>query len=77
MARALRGVLAQTLRDWELLLVDDGSTDQTIAMAAETAAGDARVRIVRHPHGGIVAALNIGCEVARGRFCRSRAPLSL
>jgi cellulose synthase/poly-beta-1,6-N-acetylglucosamine synthase-like glycosyltransferase len=58
----------QTLRNWECVLVDDGSTDATAAMAAAAAARDARIVLVRLPHGGIVEALNAG-------LVRCRAPL--
>ena len=62
-ARAIASVLAQTDPAFELLVVDDGSTDQTAALAAGT--GDPRVRVVARPHGGIVAALNAGLAEAR------------
>jgi O-antigen biosynthesis protein len=66
--RAVRGVLAQSLRDWELIVVDDGSTDETAAAVAAAAGGDARVRVLRRPQGGIVRALEAGMAEARGRF---------
>jgi glycosyltransferase involved in cell wall biosynthesis len=66
LARAIASVLAQTDPDFELVVVDDGSTDATAAIAAAT--GDERVRLVARPHGGIVAALEAGLAVARGRF---------
>jgi cellulose synthase/poly-beta-1,6-N-acetylglucosamine synthase-like glycosyltransferase len=68
LARALLSVRAQTLADWELLVVDDGSTDDTAEVVERTAARDSRVVLVRRPHGGIVAALNEGSAAARGRF---------
>jgi glycosyltransferase involved in cell wall biosynthesis len=67
-ARAVRDTRAQTLADWELILVDDGSIDNTAVRAGAAAADDPRVRILRRPHGGIVAALNAGLAVARGEF---------
>jgi glycosyltransferase involved in cell wall biosynthesis len=50
----------QTLPDYEILAVDDGSTDETARILAAWAAVDARVRPVTVPHGGIVTALNVG-----------------
>ncbi|MDB5099333.1 MAG: epsE 1 [Cyanobacteria bacterium RYN_339] len=63
---AIASVLAQTDPDFELLVVDDGSTDGTGAIAA--ACADPRVRLVAIPHGGIVAALEAGLATARGRY---------
>jgi glycosyltransferase involved in cell wall biosynthesis len=66
--RAVRDVRAQTLERWELILVNDGSTDGTGRAAAAAAAGDPRVRLLHAERGGIVAALNVGVAAARGRF---------
>ncbi len=66
--QAIASVLAQTLADFELIVVDDGSTDQTPAILGRCAKNDARVRIVSRPNTGIVGALNDGIAVARGEF---------
>jgi glycosyltransferase involved in cell wall biosynthesis len=65
-ARAVRSIQAQTLRDWELVVVDDGSSDGTAGVVGAIAAEDPRVRLIRAEHGGIVAALNRGLAEARG-----------
>lgn len=67
-ARAVRGVMAQTLSDWELLIIDDGSTDDTVEVVERVGNGDLRVRCLRRAHGGMVDALNAGLAAARGRF---------
>ncbi len=50
---------------WELVAVDDGSTDGTLAILHNLAAQDARIRVIAAPHGGIVAALEAGFAVCR------------
>jgi glycosyltransferase involved in cell wall biosynthesis len=65
---ALSSVARQTERRWECVVVDDGSTDATAAIANEFAQRDARFRIVSREHAGIVAALNAGLLQCRGRW---------
>ncbi|KFC67374.1 Glycosyl transferase family protein [Devosia sp. LC5] len=68
---AIASVLAQTETDWELLLIDDGSTDASPAIAAAAATGDARIRTVSRPANarhGAAAARNAGLAQARGEF---------
>jgi glycosyltransferase involved in cell wall biosynthesis len=64
-AESVRSVLASELADLELLVLDDGSTDRSVAIAREAAAGDARLRIVSLAHGGVAAARNAGLREAR------------
>jgi glycosyltransferase involved in cell wall biosynthesis len=59
---------AQTLRDFEVLAVDDGSTDATPELLRDWAQGDARVRVVRQDRLGLVAALELARAHARGRY---------
>ena len=59
-ARAVASVQAQTFADWELLAVDDGSTDATREILLAMAATDPRVRVLDIARTGIVAALNAG-----------------
>jgi glycosyltransferase involved in cell wall biosynthesis len=66
LGEALESVLGQTLTDLELIVVDDGSTDSTPARLAEVARRDARVRVLTQAAGGLTAALNAGCALARG-----------
>lgn len=62
---AIASVIDQTLGDWELLIVDDGSRDGTARLAAKRAAADARIRVVTHPRNrGIVAARNLGLSAS-------------
>ncbi len=62
-------VRAQTLTDWEQILVDDRSTDGSAAIAAAAAAEDARFRLLCTPcNSGPSAARNLALDAARGRF---------
>jgi glycosyltransferase involved in cell wall biosynthesis len=62
--QAVRSLLRQTYTDLELVLVDDGSTDQSVALVEAIA--DPRIRILGLHHGGIVQARNAGCHAASG-----------
>lgn len=66
--RALQGIRAQTWAGWELVAVDDGSTDASGEILQRFAADDARVRVLRRPHAGIAATLNAGLAAARGKY---------
>ena len=60
----VQSVLAQSFTDWELLVIDDGSTDQTIAVCEGFA--DPRIRVLNRNRQGFARARNAGIEVARG-----------
>ncbi len=62
---ALRSLAVQTLTDWELVVVDDGSTDATPAILAKAARHDSRIRVLGTPERGLVPALNAGLAVCR------------
>jgi glycosyltransferase involved in cell wall biosynthesis len=66
--RALTSIRDQSLTDWEFLIVDDHSGDDSPAILREFAAADSRVRLLKCPRPGLVPALNHGLEAARGEF---------
>ena len=65
---ALASILRQSEARWECVLVDDGSTDGTRAVALEAAARDSRVRVVAADGDGLIAALNEGLQHCRAPF---------
>lgn len=65
---ALESLVAQTWHDFEVVAIDDGSEDASPDIAADFAARDRRVRVVRSPRVGLVGALVAACTVARGPF---------
>lgn len=69
LARTIESVQQQTYPHWELLLVDDCSTDTSAAVIAGYAAQDPRVRYIRLPeNSGAAVARNTGLEVSKGRY---------
>jgi glycosyltransferase involved in cell wall biosynthesis len=65
---AIESVLAQTFADFELIVVDDGSTDSTFQLASDYARTDRRIRLVQQQNHGISSARNYALRVATGSF---------
>lgn len=68
LAETLDAVLAQSFADWECVIVDDGSVDDTAAIAADYADRDARFRTLSQSNQGSAGAYNSGVSAARGDF---------
>ena len=66
--RCIDSILAQTFTDLELLLIDDGSTDNSATIWDEYAAKDSRVRVFHKENGGVSAARNVGLDNAKGKW---------
>jgi len=68
LAEAIDSVLASTYPNFEIVIIDDGSTDQSPVIAETYSAKDQRIRFYRQPNRGVSAARNLGLEEARGEF---------
>ena len=64
----LDSALAQTLRDIEIICVDDGSTDSSPGILDEYAAKDSRVKVIHKPNGGYGHTMNVGLDAATGEY---------
>lgn len=72
LAATVRSILAQSEGDFELLLIDDGSTDDSLLLMLRLAAMDERVRVIAHANCGVAATRNKGVELSHGEliaFC--------
>ncbi|MCY4504763.1 MAG: glycosyltransferase family 2 protein [Hyphomicrobiales bacterium] len=72
LGEAIDSIRAQTMDDWELIVVDDGSEDETGDLVRRYCARDSRIRYVRQPHGGAARALNTGLRLARGDYLHTQ-----
>lgn len=66
--RCIDSILSQTMTDFELLLIDDGSKDNSGRIFDEYAEKDARVRVFHKPNGGVSSARNLGLDNAKGKW---------
>jgi len=65
---SMDSLVNQTLRDIEIICVDDGSTDDSLAILEEYARADGRVRVIAQPNGGAGKARNTGMQYASGEY---------
>jgi len=65
---AIRSIQAQDLAAWEMILVDDGSTDDSAERIRALSERDPRVRLLRGAHGGVSKARNLALEAAGGEY---------
>ncbi|HEY0029233.1 MAG TPA: glycosyltransferase family A protein [Bacteroidia bacterium] len=68
LTRALNSLIAQTEKDWEAIIVDDGSDDDTLAHISSYLEKDKRIRYLHQEHSGAALAKNKGIAAARGKF---------
>lgn len=67
-APCIESILCQSVSDWELLLVDDGSTDKSGIICDEYAGKDNRIRVFHQENSGVSCARNLGIEKAQGKY---------
>ena len=65
---AVSSILGQTFRDFELIIINDGSTDATTVILERYAELDRRIRLYSQENQGLISALNRGCRLARGHY---------
>lgn len=66
--KGINSVIGQTYQNWELLLIDDGSTDGSAAICDNAAAKDSRIKVIHKPNGGVSSARNMGLDNAKGDY---------
>lgn len=68
LGKCTASILSQTFTDLELLLIDDGSPDNSGALCDQIAESDSRVRVIHKENGGVSSARNLGMEQAQGTY---------
>jgi len=68
LARCIDSVLAQTFADFECILIDDGSPDNSPAICDEYAKKDDRIKVIHQKNGGVSSARNAGLDIAQGEW---------
>lgn len=66
--RGIDSLINQTYRDIEIILIDDGSTDQSGKICDEYSKKDARIRVIHKKNGGVSSARNLGLDIANGNY---------
>lgn len=67
--QTIRSVIGQTMEDWQLLVIDDCSTDDTMELAKKIAADDPRIQVLRNEQNmGVAATRNRGIELSQGQY---------
>lgn len=66
--RTINDIKSQTVKNWELIIIDDGSKDRTSEICDTYATHDKRIRVIHKPNGGVSAARNTGLDAATGKY---------
>jgi hypothetical protein len=65
---AVESILRQSLREFEFIIIDDGSTDHSSSILDSYHASDARVKVYHEEHRGLIGSLNEGCRLAQSKY---------
>ena len=68
LARCIKSILNQTFKNFELILVDDGSIDGSLSICEGFAEKDTRIKVIHKENGGLSDARNAGLDIARGEY---------
>lgn len=68
LCEAIDSILDQSFRDFELIVIDDGSTDGSVGILDSYQETDARVTVYHQSNKGLISSLNRGCDLARGKY---------
>ena len=68
LARCIDSIINQTFGNFELILVDDGSPDNSGSICDEYAKNDSRVQVIHKANGGVSSARNTGLKIAKGEY---------
>ena len=68
LTEAIESILSQTFHDFEFIIINDGSIDNTAAILERYARGDSRIHIYHQENKGLIASLNKGCALAQGKY---------
>lgn len=64
----IQSVLRQTYNDFELIIVNDGSTDDSLSIVEGVCSSNPKIRIINKPNGGVCSARNLGIQSAKGDY---------
>lgn len=64
----IQSILTQTFENWELILVDDGSTDDTLSICRSFEKKDCRIKVIHQENAGVSVARNTGIKAAEGNY---------
>ena len=67
-ARTIQSVQNQTITDWEMIIIDDGSIDNSVEIVKDIACNDQRIKLFQKENGGSASARNMGLSLAQGEF---------
>ncbi len=66
--KCLDSIVNQTFKDIEIILINDGSTDNSLNICKEYAKKDHRIRLINKPNGGLSSARNVGIDLSTGEY---------